>query len=354
MLHYTTYQPFGVVARIVPFNHPVYFALTTILPPLLAGNTVVLKPAEQTPLSTLRLGQLIQEALPAGVVSILTGGRETGEALVTHPLVRRIAFTGSTATGLAIQRSAARDQVRTVTLELGGKNALILMPDVPVETAVGAAVDGMSFCGTQGQSCGSTSRVFAHQDIYEPFVERLAERLDALTVGPAYAPGTDVGPLVSERQAERVRGYIKSGRAAGARLVIGAAEAGGPGFYVAPALFSDVTMDMEVAREEIFGPVVCVLPWNDPTRVVEAANSLPYGLTASVWSTDMASALPMAEKLNAGYVWVNDVATHYWGTPFGGLGDSGIGREESIDELASYLQLKAVHVRPGLPSPQRS
>jgi acyl-CoA reductase-like NAD-dependent aldehyde dehydrogenase len=345
MLHYTDYRPYGVVARIVPFNHPFYFAATTILPALLAGNTVVLKPAEQTALSTLRFGELVRETLPAGVVNIVTGDRVAGEALVTHPLVRRIAFTGSTATGLAIQRAAAGDQVRTVSLELGGKNPMLIFPDVDVETAVGAAVDGMSFCGTQGQSCGSTSRVFVHRDLHDAFVQGLADRLSQLRVGPAYADGVDVGPLVSERQAQRVRGFVQAGEEDGARRLVGA-PVNGPGYFVAPTLFTDVTMDMRIAREEIFGPVVSVFAWDDPTRLLEEANALGYGLTASVWTNDLGTALPVVEQLQAGYVWVNDVATHYWGTPFGGWGDSGLGREESIDELASYLQIRAVHLRP--------
>jgi betaine-aldehyde dehydrogenase len=346
MLHYTTHAPYGVVARIIPFNHPLYFAATTVLPPLLAGNTVVLKPAEQTPMSALRLGELAREALPPGVLNIVTGGRETGESLVTHPLVRRIAFTGSTATGLAIQRAAARDRVRTVSLELGGKNPLIIFPDVVLDSAVNAVVDGMSFCGTQGQSCGSTSRVFVHRDLYEAFVDGLAERLRDLRVGPAYARGTDVGPLISARQAARVQTFIASGNSDGARIVVGGDRVLGPGFFIAPTLFTNVTMQMKIAREEIFGPVVCVLPWDDPVQVIEQANSVPYGLTASVWTNDLGAALTMVNALNAGYVWVNDVAAHYWGTPFGGWGDSGLGREESIEELASYLQTKAVHVRP--------
>jgi acyl-CoA reductase-like NAD-dependent aldehyde dehydrogenase len=345
MLHYTDYRPYGVVARIVPFNHPVYFAATTILPALLAGNTVVLKPAEQTVLATLRFAELVRRALPAGVVNVVPGDARTGEALVTHPLIRRIAFTGSTATGLAIQRAAARDQVRTVSLELGGKNPMLVFPDVDLEAAVGAAVAGMSFCGTQGQSCGSTSRVFVHSDLYEDFVDRLASRMQALRVGPAYADGVDVGPLVSARQAERVRGYVRAGEQDGARRVVGEAIEG-PGYFVAPTLFADVTVDMRIAQEEIFGPVVSVFAWDDPSALVAAANGVPYGLTASVWTNELSTALPVVDRLEAGYVWVNDVATHYWGTPFGGWGDSGLGREESIDELASYLQTRAVHVQP--------
>ncbi len=348
ILHYTTHRPFGVVARIVAFNHPLYFALTGILPALLAGNTVVLKPAEQAPLSALALGDVLQEALPAGVVNIVTGDRRAGEALVTHPGVSRIAFTGSTATGLQIQRAAAVGRVRTVSLELGGKNPMIVYPDVDLDAVVDGAVKGMSFRGTQGQSCGSTSRVFVHRAIYDRFVEALAARLDGLRVGVAYGEGTDVGPLVSQREQDRVREFIAAGAAEGATLVTGSPDAPADtpsgGFYVGPTLFSDVSMDMRIAREEIFGPVVCVIPWDDEAKLLTEANALTYGLTASVWTDSLQTALPVINALQAGYVWVNDAGTHHWGTPFGGFGDSGVGREESLGELQSYMQLQSVHL----------
>jgi betaine-aldehyde dehydrogenase len=352
LLHYTTFKPFGVVARIVAFNHPFYFAATTILPALLAGNTVVLKPAEQAPLSALAFGELVRRALPPGVVNVVTGDRAAGEALVTHPQVSRIAFTGSTATGLQIQRAAAQGRVRTVTLELGGKNPMIVFPDVDVDAAVDGAVRGMSFRGTQGQSCGSTSRVFVHREIHDEFVAKLAERLQELRVDLAYADGVDVGPLVSARQADRVRGYVRDGVQEGARLVTGdssAPERLSKGFFVLPTLFSEVTMEMRIAREEIFGPVVCVLNWDDQERLLADVNGLAYGLTASVWTAHIGNALPVVDALEAGYVWVNDTGTHYWGTPFGGFGDSGVGREECLGELESYMQVKAVHVAPGPP-----
>ena len=350
MLHYTAYKPYGVVVRIVAFNHPFYFAATGIVPALLAGNTVVLKPAEQAPLSALAFGDLLRQALPPGVVNVVTGDRTTGEALVTHPLVSRIAFTGSTATGLQIQRAASFGRVRTVTLELGGKNPMIVFPDVDVDAAVAGAVKGMSFRGTQGQSCGSTTRVFVHRDIHDEFVDKMARELNALRVGVAYREGIEVGPMVSARQAERVRGYVETGEHEGARLVTGGAdppEGLSDGFFVVPTLFSDVTMEMRIAREEIFGPVVCVLPWDDRAQLLADVNRLAYGLTASVWTSRIANALPLIDALEAGYVWVNDAGTHYWGTPFGGFGDSGVGREESLSELQSYLQVKSVHVAPG-------
>lgn len=350
MLHYTAFKPYGVVVRIVAFNHPFYFAATGIIPPLLAGNTVVLKPAEQAPLSVLAFGELLRQALPPGVVNIVTGDRAAGEALVTHPHVSRIAFTGSTTTGLQIQRAASFGRVRTVTLELGGKNPMIVFPDVDVDAAVDGAVNGMSFRGTQGQSCGSTTRVFVHEDVYDQFVTKMADQLRGLRVDIAYTEGVDLGPLVSAPQAKRVRTYIEAGEREGACLVTGGAdppEGLGNGYFVAPTLFSEVTMDMVIAREEIFGPVVCVLRWDDRAQLLEAVNGLAYGLTASVWTSRLANALPLVEALESGYVWVNDSGTHYWGTPFGGFGDSGVGREECMNELHSYLQTKSVHIAPG-------
>jgi betaine-aldehyde dehydrogenase len=352
-LHYTRQVAYGVVARIVPFNHPIYFAACGVLAPLLAGNAVVLKVADQTPLSALLFADLARRALPPGVISVLTGDAATGEALVTHPLVRRIAFTGSTATGLAIQRSAAAEHVRTVTLELGGKNPMIVFPDADLNAAVDGAVSGSAIpSATQGQSCGSVTRLFVHADLHDRFVERLAERLAELRVGPAYAADTEVGPLVSARQQERVRDYIESGIDAGARLVTGGdADGDWPdgGYFVPPTLFEGVTMDMRIAREEIFGPVSSVLTWTSWDEVVREANSVDYGLTASVWTADLSAALRTVDALDTGYVWVNDAAAHYWGTPFGGFKDSGLGREECLSELAAFLQTKAVHVSLGDP-----
>jgi acyl-CoA reductase-like NAD-dependent aldehyde dehydrogenase len=347
LVHYTTHQPYGVVARIIPFNHPLYFAITGVLAALLAGNAVVLKTADQTPLAALAFAELTRGVLPAGVLNVLTGHAEAGRALVTHPGIRRIAFTGSTQVGLRIQQMAAADQVRTVSLELGGKNPMLVFPDVDVAAAADAAVRGMSFRVNQGQSCGSTSRVLVHRDILEAFVDALAERTGRLEVGPAYAEGTDVGPVVSAAQRDRIQALIDGGDAEGAAMVTGGRRRPDAGFFVAPTVFRDVHPEMEIARREIFGPVVGVQAWHDEDELVRVANDTPYGLTASVWTNDLAAALRMVDALQAGYVWVNDAATHYWGTPFGGWKDSGVGAEESLGELESYVQTKTVHLRPG-------
>jgi betaine-aldehyde dehydrogenase len=352
-LHYTSYRPYGVVGKIVPFNHPALFATTKILGALIAGNTVVLKPAEQTPLSALAFGDICRGVLPRGVVNIVTGDARAGDALVVHPSVKRLSFTGGGSAAMKIQQRAATAGIKTVTLELGGKNPMIVFPDIDPDAAAAGAIKGMNITVCAGQSCGSNSRVFVHRDIYDEFSARTAERLEDLRIGPAYVEDTDVGPLVSAEHRDRVRGYVELGRREGARLVCGgdAPPAAVPsgGFYLKPTLFADVDAGMTVAKEEIFGPVISVFPWDDYEQVIAAANDTDFGLTASVWTNDLSAAHATAERLNAGYVWINESSVHYWGTPFGGWGSSGIGREECIEEYESYLELKVVHTRLGRP-----
>ncbi len=355
-LHYTAHRPYGVVARIIPFNHPLMFAITRPLCALIAGNAVVLKPAHQTPVSALVLAEMVQEIFPPGVLNILSGGAEPGDALVTHPEVRRISFTGSVPTGLKIQERAAQSGfIKTLSLELGGKNPMLVFPDCDLDEAVQGSIEGMNFGLCQGQSCGSNSRVFVHRDIYEDFVERLGARLDAMQVGPAYAAETQMGPLVSSQHRDRVMSFVDSGKQEGARLVAGGGhpggEAPGGGYFVAPTLFADVDQGMKIAREEIFGPVMAVAPWSDLDEVLSRANDSELGLTASVWTRDLDVAHGVAARLNSGYVWINDSSKHFFGTPFGGWGDSGLGREDSIEEYESYLQLKVVHTMLRPPKP---
>jgi betaine-aldehyde dehydrogenase len=347
-LHYTSFSPFGVVGVIVPFNHPLLFAITRTIPALIAGNCVVLKPAHQTPLSSLALGEIARDVFPPGVFNVVSGGAEAGDALVVHPRVKRIAFTGSVPTGMRIQERAASAAVKYVTLELGGKNPMIVFPDVELDEAVTGALNGMNFGVCAGQSCGSNSRVFVHDDIYDEFLDRLGARVEALSLGPAYAQGTEMGPLVSRQHYERVLGLMESGREQGARLVAG----GGPpqngatpehGFYLRPTVFGEVGAEMDIAREEIFGPVISVAPWSLYEKVIARANEIDLGLTASVWTNDLVLAHRAAEDIESGYVWINDHGPHYFGTPFGGFKNSGLGREESIEEYESYLETKVVH-----------
>jgi betaine-aldehyde dehydrogenase len=348
-LNYTLRQPYGVVGRIVPFNHPLMFAAAKIAAPLVAGNTVVLKPSEHTSLSALALAEHLAEILPAGVVNVVTGyGAEAGDALVTHPEVRRMAFIGAADTGRAIQRRAAEVAVKHITLELGGKNPIVVFPDADQDAAVQGALSGMNFTW-QGQSCGSTSRLLVHRDAYAEFVERLGARIGALRSGLPGDPATDTGAIVNQGQLDKVLSYIDIGRGEGARLVAGGERVTGDdlgrGLFVRPALFADVAPDSRLAQEEIFGPVLAAIPYDDYDDAVRIANGVRYGLTASVFTRDLETAHRFARDVEAGYVWVNETSRHVAGTAFGGVKDSGLGREEDLDELLSYTQHKNVHVR---------
>lgn len=352
-LHYTAHRPYGVVGRITAFNHPVMFAITRPLPSLITGNTLVMKPSEETSLSTLALAELFNEAFPPGVVNIVTGDGSVGDRLVTHPHVKRIAFTGSVPTGLLIQRRAAESgTVKHLSLELGGKNAMVVFPDVDLDAAVEGAIYGMNLDVCQGQSCGSNSRVLVHSAIYDEFVSRMANKLDEYRVGIAYDETTDVGPVVSPAHYNRVNGYIEAGVQDGATLVRGGGRPSGVperGNFIEPAMFADVSLDMRIGREEIFGPVMSVFRWTDYDEMLAEANRLELGLTASVWTNDLHVAHKTADALDAGYVWVNDSTRHYFGTPFGGFKNSSLGREESAEELLSFLEQKVIHTRLGDP-----
>lgn len=347
-LTFTTHVPYGVVGRIVPFNHPFMFAATKVAAPLLMGNTVVLKPSEHTSLSALRLAELTADILPPGVVNVVTGfGAEAGEALVRHPGIRRLAFIGSAATGRRIQAAAAETGVKTVTLELGGKNPIVVLPSADLDQAVHGAVRGMNFTW-QGQSCGSTSRLIVHADVRDGFVERVAEEVAALRAGRPDDPATQTGAIVSEAQFTKVMGYLDIGRDEGAQALVGGERATDPpldrGWFVQPTVFDHVTPSMRLANEEIFGPVLSVITVADADEALRVANAVPYGLTASVYSQDLRTAHRFAAALDAGYVWVNETSRHFLGVPYGGTKDSGIGREESFEELLSYAQVKAVNL----------
>jgi len=347
-LHYTRFAPYGVVAKIIAYNHPFQFAMKGTIPALLAGNTAVLKPADQTPLSLMLLGEVIREILPAGVLNIVTGGAEAGEAMVTHHDIRRVAFTGSVRTGLAIQARAAQDNVRHITLELGGKNAMIVFSDVDVKQVVQNIIFGMNLQANAGQSCGSTSRIFAHRDVYQALEKELGEALGRMRLGPSYAEDTDMGPVVDSAAVERVGRFVQGALDEGAKLVSGGAgdsRLPESGNFVAPTLLSEVRQTFEVAREEVFGPVLSMLPWDDYEAMIDDVNSVDYGLTASVWTNDLSAALRTVDRVEAGYVWVNHSTAHYFGMPFGGWKNSGLGKEECLAEYESFLQAKSVNIR---------
>jgi len=347
-LDYTLPQPYGVVGRIIPFNHPLMFAAGRIAAPLVAGNTVVLKPSEHTSLSALRLGELLAEIVPPGVVNVVTGtGDEAGDALVAHPGVRRLSFIGSVAVGRAIQQRAAAHVVKTVTLELGGKNPIAVFPDADLDLAVDGALRGMNFTW-QGQSCGSTSRLLVHASLHDELVERLAARMEALRSGMPAEEATDTGAIVHRRQYDKVVDYLRIGREEGARVVVGGGPVEDPelagGLFLRPTLFDRVRPDSRLAREEIFGPVLAAMPFETYDEAVAIANGVGYGLTAAVFTRDLATAHRFARDVEAGYVWVNDASRHFPGTPYGGVKDSGVGRDEGAEELFSYVQLKNVNV----------
>ena len=346
-IHMTLRVPYGVVGRIIPFNHPIGFAASRIAPAIIAGNTMVIKPSEQSPLSASLLAELCAEILPPGVVNIVTGGRDTGEALVRHPKVKRIAFIGSAASGMAIQKAAAETAVKHVTLELGGKNPLVAFPDANIDRVAAAAVGGMNF-GWQGQSCGSMSRILLHEDIYAATLDKILERVRKIKIGHPLDPATNMGPINNAGQYNKVLSYIELGKKEGATLLLGGRRPQGEmfekGYWVEPTVFGDVTMSMRIAREEIFGPVMSIFRFKTEAEAVEMANDVDLGLTAAVWTQDISRALRVSQAIEAGYIWVNGVGTHFRGVPYGGFKNSGVGREEGISELLSYTEEKVINL----------
>jgi acyl-CoA reductase-like NAD-dependent aldehyde dehydrogenase len=342
MFTYTLKEPVGVCGQIIPWNFPLLMASWKIAPALAAGCTVILKPAEQTPLSAIRLGQLALEAgFPDGVINVLTGDGETGAALVDSTSIDKIAFTGSTEVG---RRIGARcgELLKRVTLELGGKNPNIILPDANLSAAVKGSFQGIYF--NTGQACNAGSRLYVQKDQFDEVVSGLAEAAKAAKVGPGLDPSTQFGPVVSKEQYERVTGYIESGLEAGAEAVAGGNGGGNgdAGYFVQPTLFTGVTEDMRIAREEIFGPVLVAMPYDDLDEVARRANDTEYGLAAGIWTRDVANAHKLARKLKAGSVYVNGWGMADAAAPFGGYKASGIGREMGHANLDAYLEVKTV------------
>jgi len=346
VVNFSLREPYGVVGRIIPFNHPFMFAAGKSGAPLAAGNTVVLKPPEQAPLSALRLAELIDGILPPGVWNVVPGGREVGQVLASHPDVASVALIGSVPTGRAVMKAAA-DTLKPVLLELGGKNALIAFPDADLDAVAAAIVGGMNFTWC-GQSCGSTSRAFVHARIYDQVLERAQTSIKRYRPGIPTDPATTMGAIISATQHARILGFIESGKREGARLVSGGKVPSDPslarGFFIEPTIFADVTMDMRIGREEIFGPVLSVFRWSDESEMLAQVNQVEYGLTCSIWTNDLSAAHRTAAAVEAGYVWINDVSKHFLGAPFGGYKQSGIGREECIEELLRFTREKNIHI----------
>jgi len=346
ILNYSVREPYGVCARIVAYNHPIMFTAAKMAPPLVAGNAVIMKPPHQAPLSSLRMMELLDGILPAGVLNIITGGTEAGQALVQHPKIPRLALIGSVPTGRAIAKAAA-EQLKHVSLELGGKNACIVYPDADLEKAIRGAVNGMNFTWC-GQSCGSTSRLFVHASVYDAVLKGLLEAIQVYKPGIPTDMATTMGCIVSQQQHEKIMSYIALGQQEGATLAFGGKRPSDPalakGWFVEPTVFTDVTQNMRLANEEIFGPVLSVLKWSDESSMIEQVNAVEYGLTASIWTQNLATAHRTAARVQAGFVWVNQVGSHFIGASFGGYKQSGIGREEGFDELLTYTQHKNIHV----------
>jgi acyl-CoA reductase-like NAD-dependent aldehyde dehydrogenase len=345
-LNYTLREPLGVCAAIVPWNFPLLIAVWKIAPALATGNTIIVKPASQTPLTALALGEIaIEVGLPPGVLNVVTGpGAKLGQAIVEHPGIDKIAFTGDTSTGKGIMRGAA-DTLKKITLELGGKSPNIVLADADIESAIRGVAVGI-FYG-KGEVCAAGSRLLVDRSIKNEFVDKLAARTKKMVAGDPMDPKTRLGALSSKKQMETVLRYIESGKKEGATLVAGGERTDigtGKGFFMQPTVFADVQPEMTISREEIFGPVLAAIEFADLDEAIKRANDTPYGLAAGVWTKDVKKAHYVARKLQAGTVWINTYNVYDTATPFGGYKQSGFGREMSAHALEHYTQVKSVWV----------
>ena len=344
VFNYTLREPLGVVAAIIPWNGPILAACWKLAPALACGNTVVMKPAEVAPLAVLRLAHLMQQAgLPDGVINMVPGlGAGAGEALIHHPLVAKLAFTGSTAVGKHLMEVAA-GSMKKISLELGGKSPTIIFADADLDQA--AAMSAYGFAGNAGQMCVAGSRIFVQDAIYDHFSAKLAAAVGALATGSPFDANSALGPLASRQQYERVVGFLESAASEGARLLTGGATGrSGGGYFVAPTIYTDVRANMRIVREEIFGPVAVLMRFTDESDAVFQGNDTEYGLSATIWTRDLARALRMGKALKAGTVWVNTMFNLDPASPFGGYKSSGTGRELGPESIDNYTQTKSVYV----------
>ena len=344
--NYTLREPVGVVGQIIPWNFPLLMAAWKIAPALACGNTIVLKPAEQTPLSALRLGEICQEAgLPDGVLNIVTGyGPTAGAALAEHMDVDKIAFTGGSATGRIIMQAASKN-LKRISLELGGKSPNIVFADSDVDSAVDGAMTGIFF--NQGEVCCAGSRLFIEKSIHEEFIDKLSNKAANMRVGNPEDTGTQMGAQVSKEQFDKILGYIETGKQEGAKLVTGGERCGERGYFIKPTIFDAVDNNMRIAKEEIFGPVVSAITFEDVDEVVRQGNLSVYGLAAAVWTKDIKKAHRLARDLKAGTIWINTYNAFDAASPFGGFKQSGFGRELGVHALELYTHVKSVWINLG-------
>ncbi len=344
MFNYTLREPMGVCGLIVPWNFPLLMAVQKIAPALACGNTMVLKPAEQTPITALRLGEILLEAgIPEGVVNVVTGmGPGAGSSIAEHMDIDKVSFTGSTEVGKLILQASAGN-LKRASLELGGKSPNIVLPDADMDAAVRTAVNGVFF--NSGQVCVAGTRIFIQRDQYDGFVDKLTKASAAMTTGDPLNPDTRLGPLVSKEQFDRVNNYMAIGKKEGARVTIGGESVGGKGYFVKPTVFADVDNKMKIAREEIFGPVAAAIPFKDENDAILQGNDTTYGLAAAVWTRDISRAHRVARALKAGTVWINNYGASDVGMPFGGYKQSGFGREGGKHVIDVFTQMKSVYVK---------
>lgn len=346
LMDMTVREPYGVVGTVIPWNWPPMHVADFLAPALATGNTMVLKPAPETPLCALRMAELFEDLLPAGVFNVVTGGTEPGAALTSHPDVRKIAFTGNSETGTKVLEAAAQDITSTL-VELGGKNASIYFPDADLADAIPGTVDSAFY--NSGEACSSSERLLVHEDIHGEFLERFIEHTRDIVVGPGMDSDTDLGPLASEKQYEKVTEYIDVGQREGAELVYaGETYESERGYYVAPHIFDGVTPDMRLFSEEVFGPVISVTTFESEREAIELSNQVEYGLAGAVWTADAKRAMRVAKQLEAGFVLVNTYYRGGIGTPFGGYKRSGKGRKHAFEEtMREFTQVKTIRYNTG-------